>query len=82
MKAFYALVKNNHIYSRNHDFKSIQQKTSNDIPTVKVKASTDYNNYNNNNNREAPRDYKMIADVSENLEQTTRRRPDRNLLDP
>ena len=41
IKTFYAMVKNNHIYTFNNDLKSIQQK-QNEIFNPVVKASTDY----------------------------------------
>ena len=57
IKTFYAMVKNNHIYVLNHDLKSLQQKQSCNIPTVK--ASTDYYI----SRREEPPKYKMINNV-------------------
>ena len=61
IKTFYAMVKNSHIYVLNHDLKSIQQKQSCNIPTVK--ASTDYYI----SKREEPPKYKMINNVNDIL---------------
>lgn len=61
IKTFYGLAKNNHIYVLNHDLKSIQQKQTCNIPTVK--ASTDYYI----NTKEEPPKYKMISDINDTL---------------
>ena len=55
------IIINNHIYVLNHDLKSIQQKQSCNIPTVK--ASTDYYI----SKREEPPKYKMINNVDDIL---------------
>jgi hypothetical protein len=61
IKCFYALLKNNHIYSLNHDLKTLQQKH---IPKMHVvKASTDYYI----NEVEEPPKYKMISDINDIL---------------
>eukprot|EP00438_Fugacium_kawagutii_P006184 Skav207472 [mRNA] locus=scaffold3545:496284:499559:- [translate_table: standard] len=59
IKTFYAMVKNFHIYTLNHDLKSIQQKQDLDKPIVK--ASTDFYI----NNKEKPTYYKMIENVND-----------------
>eukprot|EP00438_Fugacium_kawagutii_P013577 Skav212334 [mRNA] locus=scaffold5228:693:3725:+ [translate_table: standard] len=59
IKTFYAMVKNFHIYTLNHDLKSIQQKQNLDKPIVK--ASTDFYI----NNKENPTYYKMIENVND-----------------
>eukprot|EP00438_Fugacium_kawagutii_P023181 Skav227407 [mRNA] locus=scaffold5580:24324:27602:- [translate_table: standard] len=59
IKTFYAMVKNSHIYTLNHDLKSIQQRENLDIPIVK--ASTDFYI----NSKETPTYYKMIEDVND-----------------
>lgn len=58
IKTFYAMVKNNHIYTLNHDLNSIQQKSV-DKGIPKVKASTDYYI----NEREEPQQFKMIKQM-------------------
>ena len=62
IKTFYAMVKNNHIYTLNHDLKSIQQK-QNDIFNPVVKASTDYYL----NETEKPPEFRMINNVDDIL---------------
>ena len=55
IKAFYAMVNNNHIYTLNYDLSKIQQKQLiTKLPTIK--AHTDYYI----NEREEPPQYKMI----------------------
>ena len=62
IKAFYAMVKNNHVYVLNHDLKSIQQKqNSQKIPTVN--ATTDYYI----NDKDKPAEYKMIENCNDIL---------------
>ena len=61
IKVFYAMVKNSHIYTLNHDLKSIQQKQNLDRPIVK--ATTDFYI----NNKENPTYYKMIDNVNDIL---------------
>ena len=60
IKTFYAMVKNNHIYTLNHDLNSIQQKQM-DTTMPKVKASTDYYL----NEREEPPQFKMIENLDD-----------------
>ena len=62
LKTFYAMVKNNHIYTLNHDLKSIQQK-QNDVFNPVVKASTDYYL----NETEKPPEFRMINKVDDIL---------------
>ena len=62
IKTFYAMVKNNHIYTFNNDLKSIQQK-QNEIFNPVVKASTDY--YLNEIDK--PPKIRMINNVDEIL---------------
>ena len=59
IKTFYAMVKNKHIYSLNHDIKTLQQKQSYDKPIVK--ASTDYYI----NEKEHPPTYQMITGIND-----------------
>lgn len=58
-KVFYAMVKNWHIYTLNHDLKSIQQKHNLDKRIVK--ATTDFYI----NTKERPTYYKMIENVND-----------------
>ena len=59
IRVFYAMVKNYHIYTLNHDLKSIQQKQDLDRPVVK--ATTDFYI----NIKENPTYYKMIENVND-----------------
>ena len=62
IKTFYAMVKNNHIYTLNHDLSKIQQKQLvSKLPTIK--AHTDYYI----NEREEPPQYKMIKCIDDIL---------------
>ena len=62
IKTFYAMVKNNHIYTLNHDLSKIQQKQLvSKLPTIK--ARTDYYI----NEREEPPQYKMIKCIDDIL---------------
>ena len=62
IKTFYAMVKNNHIYTLNHDLSKIQQKqVISKLPTIK--AHTDYYI----NEREEPPQYKMIKCIDDIL---------------
>ena len=62
IKTFYAMVKNNHIYTLNHDLSKIQQKQLiTKLPTIK--AHTDYYI----NEREEPPQYKMIKCIDDIL---------------
>ena len=59
IKTFYAMVKNKHIYSLNHDLNSLQHKPIRDRHVVK--APTDYYI----NEKEQPPTYKMITDIND-----------------
>ena len=62
IKTFYAMIKNSHIYTLNHDLNSIQHKKScNGLPIIK--ASTDYYL----NEKEEPPPFKMIAFLNDIL---------------
>ena len=62
IKTFYAMVKNSHIYTLNHDLSKIQQKQLiTKLPTIK--AHTDYYI----NEREEPPQYKMIKCIDDIL---------------
>ena len=66
IKTFYAMVKNNHIYTLNYDLCKIQQKQLiTKLPTIK--AHTDYYI----NEREEPPQYKMIKCIDDLLQITT-----------
>ena len=66
IKTFYAMVKNNHICTLNHDLSKIQQKqVISKLPTIK--AHTDYYI----NEREEPPQYKMIKCIDDVLKLKT-----------
>ena len=59
IKCFYAMVENKHIFTLNHNIKTLQQKQSYEKPTVK--ASADYYI----NEREEPLSCKMISSIND-----------------
>ena len=74
-KIAYCMVKGDHVYTLNHDLKSLQQKQD-DVKQVIVKASSDYRV----NEDKKPTEYKMIESINDVLTMIEEAKDDKRVI--